>query len=95
MTWLTWLLIILASARTFRLLAIDTITEPLRKLTDRGPAWLQMLMVCPWCLGAYVSLAWVWTGYLWGSTAVWLVFAGAFAVNYVQAWMSVRFDMGE
>lgn len=95
MTWWVWLLAVLAATRTFRLLAIDEITEPLRKQVDKGPAWLQLMMLCPWCIGFYISAAWVWTGYLYGTTAVWLILAGSLAVNYIQANLSVHLDMGE
>lgn len=92
MTWLTWTLIVLASARTWRLLAVDSITEPGRKIVDRGPAWLQQMWVCPYCLGWWIALAWTLSGWAWGGMMWWQILAGSLAVNLVAARLNVWGD---
>lgn len=92
MTWLSLLLAALAAARTFRLLAVDSITEPLRTLVYRGPAWLTLLWACPFCLGWWVTLGWVLTGYLWAGTMAWTVLAGSLAASYLSGHLNSRLD---
>lgn len=59
--WYALLLLSLASYRTWKLLAEDTILDPIR---DRMGYGLQFVR-CPWCLGFWVGLAW------WGAFELW------------------------
>lgn len=57
---LTALLIGVAGFRLWRIIARDTITEPLRapliKHSDnRMMAWLLDLILCPWCAGFWIT----------------------------------------
>lgn len=47
---------------------------------------------CPFCLGFWVSLAWVGSGLAWGETWPWLLAAGAFSANYIQAHLNSNLD---
>ena len=60
MEMLVWVLVIgLASYRVWRLIAQDSITEPLRdQLDDEG--WAIGLVSCPWCLGSWVAFGATW-----------------------------------
>jgi hypothetical protein len=50
------LLIGLASYRIWRLIAIDTITAPLRRPIKPG-SWVDQLVSCAWCLGFWITIA--------------------------------------
>lgn len=53
---ITTLLIALAAWRVWRLIAVDTITEPLRyRLAYDGH--LANFISCPWCLGFWITVA--------------------------------------
>lgn len=59
---LTTLLIGLAAYRGYRVLAMDTITEPLRARVlarddQRGWRFIGDLFTCPWCIGWYYCAA--------------------------------------
>lgn len=78
--WYGLILLGLASFRTWRLLALDDILDrPRRRLLRLGnwkadgdiipPTYLKGVgdfLICPWCSGAWVSLAW-WGAYEWSS----------------------------
>lgn len=74
-------LVALAAYRTWKLLAEDIILEPARKgpFSEGGKAW--PLISCPWCLGAWISVAW------WGAWWEWphdtLVVSVPFALSAV------------
>ncbi len=61
--WLGLVLLGLAAYRTWRLIAEDTIAEPVRQRLIRREK-VSELVSCPWCLGLYVSLVmyafWLW-----------------------------------
>jgi hypothetical protein len=52
-------LLTLASYRVWRLIALDTITEPIRARfifrEGRGWEWVSTLVTCPWCAGFWIS----------------------------------------
>lgn len=52
-------LLTLASYRVWRLVALDTITEPIRSrvIFRDGPVWewFANLITCPWCAGFWIS----------------------------------------
>lgn len=65
----------LAAYRTWRIVGEDSITDGARKrLTNKAYEFV----ICPWCLGFWIALAW------WGAWQLWphatLVAAGAMAV---------------
>lgn len=53
-------LLTLASYRAWRLVALDTITEPIRSwvIFRDGPfwEWFSALITCPWCAGFHISV---------------------------------------
>ena len=59
---IVWVVVIgLASYRIWRLLAQDTITEPLREWALVGSSEKVRVMVeCPWCLGSWVAFGATW-----------------------------------
>lgn len=72
MTLIIWTAMIgLAAFRLWRLLAIDSITEPIHgrinALTTPAGQWLNQLWSCPWCLGFWISAALTW-GTWWAIT---------------------------
>ncbi len=77
--WFPFILLSLAAFRTWRLVADDDITDPLKRYVTALPkAWhdpdplpanyrqrLMDFIECPWCLGFWIGLAW------WGAWQVW------------------------
>ena len=78
--WYELLLLGAASFRVWRLLAEDDITNKARRYVTRlGPDWqkegdpipngyrfqVMQFILCPWCLGFWVTLAW------WGAWQAW------------------------
>lgn len=101
MTWLVLVLALLAGARTWALLTQDDITIRARDWlhnrqgfwTEEGaPSWWQEGFNCPFCFGFWITAGWIATGYFWGSSWFWLIPAGAFAANYIQAHLNARLD---
>jgi hypothetical protein len=79
-------LVALAAWRTWKLLAEDTITEPLRARYIEGHEWRETFTECPWCAGFWVALAWVaafWVEPLW-TVIVAVPFAVSAAVGTLQ-----------
>lgn len=76
-----------AAARVFRLLTKDGITWPLRNGIQRlNWGWLNEGWFCPFCMGFWVSLAFVWTGLVTFDIFTWWgLVAGTLAANYVAA----------
>ncbi len=85
----------LAAGRGARLLANDTIFEPLRQKLygwqshGRAGRWAYSLVMCPWCLSVWLSAIavawWIWlilpTWPGWGEALVgWMATAGAAAL---------------
>ena len=87
MTWLAFVIITLAAARVTRLVTTDSITEPLRERLTRWPLAYE-LVTCPWCIGFWISLAWVAVWWTADGRAVWL--AAPFAVSYLVGWTEQR-----
>lgn len=88
---LLFILVTLAAARTFRLLAYDTITLGLRKwygrvlgkLPPRKAAAMWEAWFCPACLGFWLALGWAITALAWSDTLIWQVLAVALSTNYL------------
>lgn len=59
-----FVLLALAAQRSYWLIGEDAITEPLRALvTNNGERErTHWFLTCPWCSGAWISLAW-WTAW--------------------------------
>lgn len=89
MNWWIWLLALLASARTWRLLYKDDITFWLRDQVSRSTK-LWEFYSCPWCFGFWITVGWVGSALAWGTTWPWLLLAGSLAANYVQANLNVH-----
>jgi hypothetical protein len=100
MTALTLLLVALAAARCWRLLAVDDIGDPIRvgmsrateRLPDRLRTSLQVGWFCPFCLGYWISLGWVGSALAWGDHWAWQLAAGSLAVSYVVGHVGARLD---
>lgn len=70
-------LLALAAWRVWHLLAEDTILDPFRRYVTRAEDFI----ACPYCLGFWVSLAWVGAFVFWPHATVWV--ALPFALNAV------------
>lgn len=71
-TWWGFILLAAAAYRTWRLIGLDTITEPLRRRATGLPdswehgdelpkgyrEWLAVFLQCPWCAGADIAIGW-------------------------------------
>lgn len=81
--WWALLLLALASFRSWRILGVDTVLDPLRdRLVRDGTEYRQELdefLHCPWCLGWWVSVVW-WLAWLAFPHAT-LVVAVPFAIS--------------
>lgn len=89
--WWEALLLAGAALRTWRLLALDTvIATPRVRALAHAPDWMVDALLCPWCVGMWVTVAW-WAGWLAaGSWAVGLAVPLALnvAVGIVGDWIS-------
>lgn len=95
--WLVFLLVALASARTFRLLAFDTITQPVRDVLEvyvfvRYPL-LKEGFECGWCSGYWYAVGWALTAFAWSDTWLWQLAAIGFAANYIAANLNALYDV--
>ena len=104
--WWTLALLGLASYRIYRLIAMDTLLDiPRAWLVRLPPGWragmmlpggyrgqLAEFLVCPWCLGFWVALAWwaAWTQWPHGT----LIVAAPFAISAVVGFLA-QLDPGE
>lgn len=92
--WWTFFLLALASFRLWRIVAVDTITEPIRNRVYRLEDFqagreemyrtkLDEFVSCPWCFGWWVVLAW------WGAWQVW-----EFGVEVVSVPLAISTAVG-
>ncbi len=93
-SWLGLILLALAAYRTWRLLAEDTILDPVRGRIYR---WvdpeskramrLYEFLSCPWCLGTWVAAMWWASWYVWphGTSIVAAPFAVAALVGVIAS----------
>jgi hypothetical protein len=87
--WWEAVLLSLAAWRVFQLLAEDDLLEtPRRYVTDRISDYWQDFLVCPYCLGAWVAVAW-WGAWLaWGDSTLvvatpWALSAGVIGASKI------------
>lgn len=97
--WWGFVLLGLASFRIWRILAVDTVTEPVRDLVFRQAEYdagneagyrfkLDEFVSCPWCFGWWVVLTWWGVWQLWGH-AIYVLsvpLAISTAVGYLARW---------
>jgi hypothetical protein len=85
------LLLGLAAWRTWRLVANDDLTEPLRERYLKNEKVLDFVE-CPYCLGAWIAGAWVVAFATWSDGTLWaaLVMALASVPVHVHHWLSDR-----
>jgi hypothetical protein len=92
--WWTVVLLWLAAYRVWRLLAHDTILDPIRRRFVRSDSRTVGLSVdfieCPFCLGFWISLAW-WLAWVWQPHWA-LVIAAPFAISALVALVAVNLD---
>lgn len=50
---------------------------------------------CPFCLGFWLTVAWVATGLAWSDTRLWQLAAGSFALSYVVGHLGAELDAGD
>lgn len=90
-SWWEATLLALAAYRVWRLVAVDDLLEPWRgRVLDRTPTKLDDFVNCPWCLGAWLSVAW------WGVWEAWphatLVAASPWAIAAAVAIIATRVE---
>ncbi|HEX5029825.1 MAG TPA: DUF1360 domain-containing protein [Candidatus Eisenbacteria bacterium] len=94
--WWSFVLLALASYRLWRLVGVDSITEPFRDWVTRVDEYhsgrpqnyrekLDELITCPWCLGFWVSIGWWLFWVVWHQGAVWV--AVPFAIGAVVGYL--------
>lgn len=88
--WWTTALLALAAYRVWRLLAHDTILDPIRHRLVRAESKQEEFLQCPYCSGAHIAALW-WLA--WIFSAHWtLVVAVPFAISALVALVAVNLD---
>jgi hypothetical protein len=98
--WLVLLLVVLATARVWRLLVVDGITEGFRirliaSVQDRPRRWRDAFhdaLFCPFCVGFWILLMLLASALAWSDEVAWQLVVGAFALNYVSGQFNARLD---
>jgi hypothetical protein len=93
--WLIAALIIGASARITRFIALDTlgvnaIRKPVFNVLARTPKlqeYWDSLTGCVYCLGFWVTLLVSWSAYAWGEEDWWLAIAFVLTASMLVAWL--------
>lgn len=101
--WLTLLLVVLATARIWRLLVVDGITEGFRsrlicKVQDaphKARDAFHDLYFCPFCAGFWICSIILLTALAWRDEIAWQLIVGAFALNYVSGHLNARLDVDQ
>ncbi len=89
-TWYGTILLALAAYRVWRILAEDTILDRPRDRWFPEGAKRTEFIGCPWCLGAWVAIAWT---ILWWWQPHWtLVVAFPFALSTVVGGLAMLLD---
>lgn len=95
--WLLFVVVLLASARTFRLLAFDTILQTPRDYLEvyvfPHSKFLRDGFYCPNCAGFWYCLLWAASALAWHDTWPWQLAAFAFAGNYAAAVLNGVYDV--
>lgn len=89
--WWAFVLLALAAFRVFRLIAEDAILDrPRDRVTGRLGEKSELFIVCPWCLGFWIALAWwlAWIPWPHGT----LVVATPAALSAIVGLVSSRLD---
>jgi hypothetical protein len=82
-------LLALAAWRVFQLLAEDDLLEtPRRYVTDRISEYWQDFLVCPYCAGFWIALAWWGAWIAWGDSTLvvatpWALSAGVIGASKI------------
>lgn len=93
MSWFTLALCLGASLRLWRVYEIDVIGEPLRKLADGAPeGWAATLVSCVFCLGFWLSVALVASGYFWGEQWWWVILCASLSVSWLLGQIHPRVE---
>lgn len=89
--WWSFVLLAFAAWRTFRLISEDTILDtPRDQLTSKLGEKSELFVVCPFCLGFWLSVGW-WLA--WVAWPHWtLVAATPWAISAVVGLVAARLD---
>lgn len=86
--WYALVLLGLASYRTWRLLAEDTILDSLRDRVAKEGSKVSAFIECAYCFGAWITLGW-WLA--WVAWPRWsLIIAAPFAINAIVGLVSTH-----
>jgi hypothetical protein len=99
--WLVLVVVTLAAARLFRLIATDSITDPLRRrlrveIAEAPKQWrdtISYFVQCPWCCGFWIAVLLTLTALAWADTLLWQIIVIPLAVNYAAASANGRQDV--
>lgn len=82
------LIVGLAAARLWKLVAVDFITErPREAVLSRSPSWVRTMTECPWCLGTHLAvILWI----VWALVDASHVVIAALAVAHVTGMIGER-----
>ena len=84
-----FVLLALAAYRVWKLVAEDTILDPLRSRVTFTKTEAEFL-TCPWCLGAWIGLTWTAAWWIWDYPT--LVAAVPFAVSVAVGFVAATVD---
>ncbi len=89
--WWEAFLLFAAAYRVWRLLAVDTILDPIRdRLFPNHLSYWSVFLSCPWCAGFWVTIAW-WAA--WEATPHWtLVVAAPWALSLLTGLTARNLD---
>lgn len=89
--WWAFVLLALAAFRVFRLVAEDTILDrPRDRLTHRLGEKSELFVVCPWCLGFWITVGWWFAWLIWPHAT--LVVATPWALAAAVGLVASRLD---
>ncbi len=88
--WYSLVLLSLASYRVFRLLAEDTILDPLRDRFAKPESKTSEFLACAYCFGAWISIAWWFAWVAWPHWS--LVIAAPFAISAIVGVTASKLD---
>lgn len=91
--WWAFVLLALAAFRLFRLIAEDSLLDrPRDALTGRLGEKAELFVVCPWCLGFWITAGWWLAWLVWPHWA--LVAATPLALSATVGLAASRLDTG-
>lgn len=89
---LTAVVVVLASARLWRLAAVDSLTDSIREIL---PDKVTPFLACPFCSGFWIALGVAASAIAWADTWPWWLILGSLAVSYIGGHLNRVLDLEE